>query len=141
MLMSNEASSGYAAYQVSLAKAGRSGYSFGPMQWDLKQNPEVSANLTAQNFFRSMLIADGVTGQALTDIMSIVSTYQVGQQGGLTETQIATVNQALLNQRGSIDAQYPTALDYKIAQVDSIIAGIQNAQDRAFLRRMPPAHI
>ena len=56
VFMKNELKNGEGAYEISHAKAGRSGYSFGPVQWDLLQNHEIKKNeLYARDLFTDIL--------------------------------------------------------------------------------------
>ena len=51
VLMKNELANGYGAYQLGDAISGRSGYSFGPSQWDLSKGAQEYKDL-----FKSILV-------------------------------------------------------------------------------------
>lgn len=53
--MNNELRNGEGAYEISYAKSGRNGYSFGPVQWDLLKNHDIGYNLTARQLFTDIL--------------------------------------------------------------------------------------
>jgi Ca2+-binding RTX toxin-like protein len=124
IMMSNEAGGGYQAYVLVQPGLAKSGYSFGPMQWDLKANPDVVQNLSARGFLDSILATNGMSAPDRLAILGIVenSIVPIGQSGGLTVAHANAINQALQTQSGLIDAQYPAALEFKLDQVDAIVA-------------------
>lgn len=129
------------AYELSNA-GGRSGYSFGPLQWDLKANHEIDDTpgntLTARQLFLNILTnaqTGGVaifTSQEITRIFNIVTT----QRTGLTQNDISKINDALQSSYGvqQIDAAYPRDIDTQIRKIDGIIQQFTSGADQAFLQ-------
>ncbi|MHB8765653.1 MAG: hypothetical protein ACYDA8_15145 [Deferrisomatales bacterium] len=137
-MMQNELRNGYGAYELSLCNAGRSGYSFGPVQWDL-----ASRNQVVEDLFRDILTnaryptPAGEPAGALifgdTEIEPVMKAVTTGAV--LTEGQIIQVNAALSSAYGmaAIHTAYPAALAALTQRVDGWIAGVTDTENRAFL--------
>ncbi len=98
-----------------------SGFSFGPIQWDLAKNPGI------QPFFRQQLTNSGLFSQPQVDvIMGIVSTV-TGQPDALG-AYTASINQAL-SSPAAMDAIVSRADSAIQANVDRVMAVIQSMPD------------
>jgi Ca2+-binding RTX toxin-like protein len=128
------------AYEFSNA-GGRSGYSFGPLQWDLKSNhtidDTVTPNFTARDLFVRILTNAQVGGVAIftpqeaQNILNFVS----ANRSGLSAADLKKVNDALQSTYGvqQIDAAYPRDIDTQVRKIDGIIQQFTSGADRDFL--------
>jgi Ca2+-binding RTX toxin-like protein len=129
VLMKNELNNGVGAYEISHAMAGRSGYSFGPVQWDLLKG-------RGRSLFEDILTNSSVSGmdeQAISDITDIV--YTNGATFPPGSTYMGLIDSALQSTYGieQINAAYQTELDSIISHVDSVIDNVAYATDKSFL--------
>jgi hypothetical protein len=126
VMMKNELWDGIGAYEISLCKASRSGYSFGPVQWDLLNNP------STRPLFQNILAHEIADEASRKEIVDKVTT----KGGRLSPREKGLVDLALVSTygRSAIHAAYQTELDQKIAKVDSVINGVANEKNRAFLQ-------
>jgi hypothetical protein len=133
VMMQNELRNGEGAYVISHAKAGRSGYSFGPIQWDLLNNEtgvEIFTDvLTNAKDLNNSLIFNSQNKNAVLN--SVTS-----QGSSLTIEQINLVNQALSSSYGveKINESYLVELDNAIIKIDSVINKVTNPENKAFLQ-------
>ena len=145
IMMQNELRNGEGAYEVSHAKAGRSGYSFGPVQWDLlsnhliKNDPDPNNRIYARQAFDDILAnAKYTDGSLVFDDNSRTSVINkvVTKGAVLTEDQKSLINDALESDYGirEINDLYPIELDNAITKIDSIISNVADPGSRAFLQ-------
>jgi len=103
------------AYQLSRAQGERSGYSFGPVQWDLSSDHDIDKTpgngLTARQLFRDIL-TNALGQQEANRIAAFVETHT----SGLPQSDVDKVNAALQTPYGvqQINAAYPRELNTAI---------------------------
>ena len=133
VFMKNELNNGEGAYEISYCKAGRSGYSFGPVQWDLKSNPAMR-----QGLFTDILTnAKDSNGNIIIDLNTRNSILNhVAGNGSLSPGERNLVNQALSSSYGvqKINEAYLTDLDTAISKIDGVINKVTDPEDKAFLQ-------
>jgi len=128
------------AYELSNAGS-RSGYSFGPLQWDLKANHTIDdtvlPNFTAQDLFLNILTNAQIGGVAIFTQQEAqkISTYVSVNRSGLSAADFKKVNDALQSTYGvqQIDAAYPRDIETQIRKVDNIIQQFTSGADQDFL--------
>ncbi|MCK8823973.1 hypothetical protein [Fuchsiella alkaliacetigena] len=126
VLMVNELFAGKGAYELQHAKLGQSGYSFGPIQWDLSQRTEAR-----RNFKRILLTVGSFSKNELGEIMS-----KVKRSGAkLNKEQIKKINEALSSPRGKqiIEELYLKELKKNINRIEEVIEEVAKAEYRDFL--------
>ncbi|PKN20071.1 MAG: hypothetical protein CVU71_06860, partial [Deltaproteobacteria bacterium HGW-Deltaproteobacteria-6] len=135
MYMANELKNGYGAYEISHAQKGNSGYSFGPVQWDLKKND------AGRDIFIDILAnATDVNGNKIisTSIVETISGKIVksGIEGKLTLDERNVIDQALSSTYGinKINNAYSAALNEKIERIDAVIAAVDPPQYKKFIQ-------
>jgi hypothetical protein len=104
-------------YEISFAKKGNSGASFGFMQGDLAANQPI-----VQQTFRSVLAAAGVAASAIADFVARLSVHLMANP--LTAAETDVVDRALLAGRNSVDA-----MDQNI--LSGVLDGVQKCIDTA----------
>ncbi|MFB3884943.1 MAG: calcium-binding protein [Thermodesulfobacteriota bacterium] len=144
VFMNNELKNGEGAYEVSHAMAGRSGYSFGPVQWDLLNRPDSRTIFTdilknGRDSGDDLIFdsdGDGIIGdtetKAINDIISVVTTK--GET--LDKDQRDLINGCLSSTYGirKINEAYQTELDTAITKTDGIINKVADTENKAFLQ-------
>ena len=133
VFMKNELKNGEGAYEISYCKAGRSGYSFGPVQWDLRNNATIRQGmftdiLTNARDSNGNIIVDANTRN---DILNKVATT-----GFLSFNQSNLVNKALSSNYGvqKINETYLTEIDTAISKIDGVINKVTDLENKAFLQ-------
>jgi len=139
VFMKNELRNGEGAYELSYAKAGRSGYSFGPVQWDLLQNHEIKKNeLFARDLFADILTnAKDSNGNGIIDTDARNNILnKVATTGFLTPNQRNLIKDALSSSYGvqKINEAYLTELDTAITKIDGVINKVSDPENKAFLQ-------
>lgn len=145
VLMSTELNNGYGAYQVTFAKSGKSGISFGGNQMDLstakKPDPEKTEAENMKNpiyifqeIIKNATYPDGSNIFTAEEVAKIINDDKY-TQAGLTTKQafgdkLDKVNQALSSEYGvkMIDAVYPSVITKEIAHVRKNIESLQNRE-------------
>ena len=140
VFMKNELKNGEGAYEISHAKAGRSGYSFGPVQWDLLQNHEIKKNeLYARDLFTDILTNSRDANNNLifnnnATIQKILE--EVSKTNGNISSHRELINRALESIYGvqKINETYLAELDTAITKINAVISRVSDPENKAFLR-------
>jgi len=130
-MMSNELKAGRGAYEINDA-GGNSGYSYGPVQWDLLSGKE-----TYKNAFKDILTnAKDITGIAIFSQNEVNSVYDSVINHQDISNNVNRINQALSSSYGQyvINTKYLDYLDTKITYIDKVIDTVSDPADKSFLR-------
>lgn len=139
-MMLNELAGGSGAYEISNAKLASSGPSFGGIQYDLGSNEH------GRTLFES--IANAATNAKGEKIISDAELKQIQDHlyksfGNMSATDKVIysqlkpkMDQVLASDEGKsqVNADYNKALDRKVAHVNSVVDGITNPENKAYLK-------
>ncbi|MGH7771541.1 MAG: hypothetical protein ACREQA_04835, partial [Candidatus Binatia bacterium] len=136
IFMRNELYNGDGGYEISHARVGRSGYSFGPVQWDLSTGHVIKKGNTPEETVTVESLLTGILSNAKDNAGDrVVSNEQrdhllstVATKGAtLTEAEKATINAALSSDYGvqAINDAYLIELDTKVARIDALVAELR----------------
>ncbi len=105
--MRNELHNGDGGYEISHARAGRSGYSFGPVQWDpstghvIKKSDTSAEDLTAESLLTGILSnAKDNAGNVFVPNPGALAEKASTKGSTLSDSEIATINAALSSDYG-----------------------------------------
>jgi hypothetical protein len=142
-MMSNELDGGRGAYRISNAGLGASGPSYGPFQYDLGANSrarelfeQISATALDENGRR--IISDNDLDTIGSDLYQPFSRIQANPTAQATYDRfLPTMNSVLASEAGRrlIDEDYVAGIDAKIESVNTVIASVPDATNRAFLEQ------
>ncbi len=144
VFMNNELRNGNGAYEINHAKAGRSGYSFGPVQWDLLNRPDSRTIFTdilnnGRDSNNNLIFdsdEDGIIGD--TEIKAINDIINVARTKGETlgKNQRDRINECLSSTYGiqKVNEAYLTELDTAITKIDGVISKVSDSENKAFLQ-------
>ncbi|TAL43533.1 MAG: hypothetical protein EPN89_15610, partial [Methylovulum sp.] len=129
-MMRNELNNGRGAYEIQDA-GGKSGYSYGPVQWDLTSGAQVYKD----DFKKILTNATDVTGSLIfsgSEIKTVFDTVITHQNISTFETRI---NQALASDYGQkiINTNYQRYLGSEVTDIENIISTVSDSTDKAFL--------
>ncbi|MGH8614863.1 MAG: hypothetical protein ACREYF_23255, partial [Gammaproteobacteria bacterium] len=134
IFMRNELYNGDGGYEVSHARAGKSGYSFGPVQWDpstghiIKKGNTTAEDLTAKSVLLGILsnAKDSVGNAIVTNPVTLANNAST-EGSTLSDSEIATINAALSSDYGvqAINDAYLIELDTKVARIDALVAELR----------------
>lgn len=139
-MMLNELNGGEGAYQISNAHNARSGPSFGPIQYDLGANQPgrdlfESIARSATNEADKRIISDAQLKEIKDNLYKPFSDMTASEKAVYTQLKPA-MDQALASSEGKsqINADYGRVLDSKVAHVNSVVDGVTNPTNSAYLQ-------
>ncbi|MGH8614789.1 MAG: hypothetical protein ACREYF_22870 [Gammaproteobacteria bacterium] len=136
IFMRNELYNGDGGYEISHARAGESGYSFGPVQWDpstghiIKKGNTIAEDLTAKSLLTRILSnAKDSAGNAIVTNPVTLANNASTKGSTLIDSEIATINAALSSEYGvqAVNDAYLIELDTKVARIDALVAELRGA--------------